>query len=439
MFDGLKAFRGVDGKVRIFRLDRHCQRLHDGADAPVHPARRRRSCRAPPSPALVDAPIATGCRRRPGRRSTSGPTVIATEPFLGVRPAKRYIFFVIASPVGAYHGEAFAPARILVEDKYVRAAVGGLGGVKAGANYIASLRAAEDAKARGYAQVLWTDAHEHSYLEEVGTMNMVARIGDEIVTPPLGGSILDGVTRDSVITLLREWGFTVNERPLGMEELLRAHRGGTLRELFGCGTAAVITPVGTLGWKGEDIVVNGGQPGEVARRLFEAITDIQYGRAPDTHGWMTEVVMTDGCMADLLVRLYDLPPLAPALEAAGRGGHRRPARGGRRANAPRSSTGCARTARPAGRTSARRRSRASRSPASSPSRATALMRRRLLRRRLPRLLRARAGRTPTGAAAASGARCCCRRCTRCAPTGTPTRSSAGRRRSTSTAARSAPS
>ncbi len=225
----------------------------------------------------------------PGTSLYIRPTVIATEPFLGVRPAKRYTFFVIASPVGGYHGESFTPARILVEDKYVRAAVGGLGGVKAGANYIASLRAAEDAKARGYAQVLWTDAHEHSYLEEVGTMNMVARIGDEIITPPLSGTILDGVTRNSIMTLLREWGFTVSERPLGMEELLRAHKGGSLKELFGCGTAAVITPVGTLGWKGEDIVVNGGQPGDVARRLFGAITDIQYGRAPDTHGWMTEV------------------------------------------------------------------------------------------------------------------------------------------------------
>ncbi|HLK90499.1 MAG TPA: aminotransferase class IV, partial [Polyangia bacterium] len=182
-----------------------------------------------------------------------------------------------------------APAKILVEDKYVRAAVGGLGGVKAGANYIASLRAAEDAKLRGFDQVLWTDAHDHAYLEEVGTMNMVARIGDEIVTPPLGGSILAGVTRDSVMTLLREWGFTVNERPLGMEELLRAQRGGSLREIFGCGTAAVITPVGTLGWKGEEIAVNGGQPGDVARRLRDAILAIQYGREPDKHGWMSEV------------------------------------------------------------------------------------------------------------------------------------------------------
>jgi branched-chain amino acid aminotransferase len=285
MFDGLKAFRGVDGKVRFFRIDRHCQRLHDGAD---------RLCIPPVDPELSRAAITAFVKAdhdwvpsSPGTSLYIRPTVIASEPFLGVRPAKRYIFFVIASPVGAYHGEAFAPARILVEDKYVRAAVGGLGGVKAGANYIASLRAAEDAKARGFDQVLWTDAHEHRYLEEVGTMNMVARIGDEIVTPPLGGSILAGVTRDSAITLLREWGLTVNERPLGMEELLRAHRGGTLREMFGCGTAAVITPVGTLGWKGEDVVINGGQPGEIARRLLEAITAIQYAREPDKHGWMT--------------------------------------------------------------------------------------------------------------------------------------------------------
>jgi branched-chain amino acid aminotransferase len=287
MFDGLKAFRGADGKVRLFRVDRHCQRLHDGADRlcipPVDPELSRAAIRALVSADRDWVPAS------PGTSLYIRPTIIASEPFLGVRPAKRYIFFVIASPVGAYHGEAFAPAKILVEDKYVRAAVGGLGAVKAGANYIASLRAAAEAQARGYDQVLWTDANEHSYLEEVGTMNMMARIGDEIVTPPLGGSILNGVTRDSAITLLREWGLTVNERPLGMEELLRAHRGGSLREIFGCGTAAVITPVGTLGWKGEDVTVNGGEPGEIAHRLREAITAIQYAREPDKHGWMTEV------------------------------------------------------------------------------------------------------------------------------------------------------
>jgi branched-chain amino acid aminotransferase len=167
--------------------------------------------------------------------------------------------------------------------------VGGLGAVKSGANYVASLLAAEEAKARGYAQVLWTDATSHRYLEEVGTMNMVVRIGDEFVTPPLGGSILGGITRDSVITLLREWGLPVSERPIGIDELLAAHRNGALREVFGCGTAAVITPVGELGWRGEKIVINGGEAGEVSRRLFDAITDIQYARAPDRHGWMTAI------------------------------------------------------------------------------------------------------------------------------------------------------
>jgi len=288
MFDGLKAFRGADGGVRFFRLDRHCRRLHDGAD---------RLCIPPVDPELSREAILALVRAdrdwvpgSPGTALYIRPTIIATEAFLGVRPAKRYIFFVIASPVGAYHGtEVFSPARILVEDKYVRAAAGGVGAVKAGANYIASLKAAEEAKSRGYAQVLWTDAAEHSYLEEVGTMNLVVRIGDEFVTPPLGGSILSGVTRDSVLTLLREWGFAANERPIGMEEIISAHRAGTLREVFGCGTAAVITPVGSLGWKGEDLVINEGRPGEVSRRLFDAITDIQYGRAPDTHGWMTEL------------------------------------------------------------------------------------------------------------------------------------------------------
>jgi branched-chain amino acid aminotransferase len=285
LFDGLKAFRGVDGRVRLFRLDRHCRRMHDGAP---------RLCMPSVDPALIrDAILALVRADRdwvpssPGTALYLRPTQIATEAFLGVRPSKKYTFFVIASPVGGYAGDAFSPVRIWIEDKYVRAAVGGLGAVKTGANYAASLLAAEEARARGYSQVLWTDATEHCYLEEVGTMNMVVRIGDEFITPPLGGSILDGVTRDSVMTLLRDWGLRVSERSLGMEELLVAYRGGTLREVFGCGTAAVITPVGELAWKGETLTINGGRPGEMARRLSDAITAIQYGREPDPHDWMT--------------------------------------------------------------------------------------------------------------------------------------------------------
>lgn len=287
MFEGLKAFRGTDGKVRVFRLDRHCRRMSEGAGRLCMPAIDVELMHD-----VILALVRVDSVWVPSSPETSlyvRPTLIATEPFLGVRPSKRYLFFVIASPVGPYLGEAFQPARIWVEDKFVRAAPGGLGGVKAGANYVASLLAAEEAKKRGYAQVLWTDAYEHRYLEEVGTMNMVVRIKDEFVTPPLEGTILSGVTRDSIITLLREWGFLVSERSVGMEEIISAHRRGELREMFGCGTAAVITPVGELGWKGESLTVNAGQPGEMARRLFDTITGIQYGRLPDTHGWMTLV------------------------------------------------------------------------------------------------------------------------------------------------------
>ncbi|HVR01409.1 MAG TPA: branched-chain amino acid aminotransferase [Polyangia bacterium] len=287
LFDGLKAFRASTGEVRVFRLDRHAKRMHDGAP---------RLCMPSIDEALMRESVLALVRAdrdwvpaAPGTSLYIRPTLVATEPFLGVRPSKRYLYFVIASPVSGYGGEVFSPARIWVEDKYVRAAVGGLGGVKSGANYVASLLAAEEAKARGYAQVLWTDAANHRYFEEVGTMNLVVRIGDEFVTPPLGGSILSGVTRDSIITLLRDWGMPVSERPIAIDELLAAHRNGALREVFGCGTAAVITPVGELGWRGEKLVINGGQAGEMARRLYDAITDIQYGRAPDKHGWMTLV------------------------------------------------------------------------------------------------------------------------------------------------------
>jgi branched-chain amino acid aminotransferase len=287
LFDGLKAFRGSDGRVRVFRLDRHCRRMAGGA---------ARLCMPAIDIELMSETLLAFLRVDkdwvPASQGTSlyiRPTLIATEPFLGVRPSKQYTFFIIASPVGAYQGAAFTPANIWIEDKYVRAAPGGLGAVKAGANYVASLLAAEEAKQRGYAQVLWTDAVEHRHLEEVGTMNLVVRIGDEFITPALDGTILGGITRDSVMTLLREWGHEVSERSLGIDELLVAHKKGTLREVFGCGTAAVITPVGELGWKGDRIVINGGQAGELAARLYQTITRIQYGAIPDPYGWITIV------------------------------------------------------------------------------------------------------------------------------------------------------
>ena len=291
LFDGLKAFRGDDGKLRIFRLDRHVARMADGATRLNMP---------PPDPELLRQAIIEMVRLErewipsaPGTSLYIRPAMFATEPFLGVRPANNYLLFIIASPVGAYYAEGMGPVKIRIEDRYVRAAPGGLGAVKAAANYIASLMAAEEAKKDGYAQVLWTDALEHAALEEVGTMNLFVRFGEEFATPALNGTILGGVTRDSVITLLRRWGHPINERRILVEELLRAQRSGALKEVFGTGTAAVISPVGELGWKDQRFQVgegkHAGQSGEMSQKLFAAITDIQYGRAPDPDGWTTIV------------------------------------------------------------------------------------------------------------------------------------------------------
>jgi branched-chain amino acid aminotransferase len=226
----------------------------------------------------------------PGTALYIRPALIGTEPFLGVRPARRYMLFIILSPVGAYYESGLAPVKIWIEERYVRAARGGLGAAKAGANYAASLRAAEDAKAKGYAQVLWLDAYKHAELEEVGTMNLFVRIGDELITPPLGGTILDGMTRRSVLELARGWGVPVAERAILLSELVAAQRAGTLREVFGTGTASVIAPVGELG--GEScgkMVVGGGKTGELAAKLYDKITAIQYGRQPDEHGWLSPI------------------------------------------------------------------------------------------------------------------------------------------------------
>jgi branched-chain amino acid aminotransferase len=290
MFEGMKAFRGVDGKVRLFRLEHHCRRMAEGAP---------RLCMPPPDPEMMSRAITQLVRTDAAWvPSTAGtalyirPTLVATEPFLGVRPADHYTFFIITSPVGAYYEGGMKPVKIWVERTLVRAPHGGLGAVKASANYAASLLAAENARKAGYAQVLWLDAAEHKWLEEVGTMNLVLKIRGELVTPPLEGSILAGVTRDCVITLAREWGLKVVERPISLDEVVTAHRAGGLEEVFGTGTAAVISPVGELAvGPGPDdrLVIHDGVIGETAKRLYDEITGIQYASRPDTHGWLTEV------------------------------------------------------------------------------------------------------------------------------------------------------
>ncbi|PYM65705.1 MAG: branched chain amino acid aminotransferase [Candidatus Rokuibacteriota bacterium] len=287
VFDGLKAFRGQDGAVRLFRPQKHVARMNASGG-------RLRIPELDPDLALrslvelvrleqdwVPSSVGTALYIRP--------TIIATEPFLGVRPAKSYLYFVILSPVGAYYKEGMNPVRIRVEDTYVRAVDGGVGSAKTGGNYAASLLAAEEAHAAGFTQVLWLDGRERRYLDEVGTMNFMLRIGNEVLTPPLTGTILPGVTRDSALTLLREWGVRVSERPISIDEVAAAARQGTLGEAWGTGTAAVISPVGELAYKGERFVINGGKIGELTQRLYDAIVDIQYARVPDARGWTVPV------------------------------------------------------------------------------------------------------------------------------------------------------
>jgi len=287
MFEGFKAFRTADGRVLLFRPDRHCHRMSEGA---------KRLCMPSMDPGFMQHAVTELVKRdrawvpsSPGTSLYIRPTMIADEPFLGVRPSGKYLFFVILSPVGAYYAEGIAPVKIWVERDFVRAAHGGLGAVKAGANYAASLLAADEAKKRGYSQVLWLDAHDHRYLEEVGVMNLFVLIGDELVTPALEGSILSGVTRDSVITLSREWGMKVSERRVSIDELVEAQKQGRLREVFGCGTASVISPVGELAWDGTRMSINEGRIGPVAQKLYDTISQIQRGVLADRHGWVVDI------------------------------------------------------------------------------------------------------------------------------------------------------
>jgi branched-chain amino acid aminotransferase len=182
-----------------------------------------------------------------------------------------------------------APVKIRVEEKHVRAVEGGLGSAKTGANYAASLMAGEEAKHEGFTQVLWLDGVHRKYIDEVGTMNIMVKIAGEVITPALGGTILPGVTRDSALTLLRDWGAKVSERQISIDEVVAAHKAGTLEEVFGTGTAAVISPVGELCYKGHRMVVGGGKIGPTTQKLYDAIVGIQYGTAPDPHGWTLEV------------------------------------------------------------------------------------------------------------------------------------------------------
>ncbi len=285
IFEGMKAHRGVDGKLRIFRPDAHARRFAQSAARLCMPevdqARFLESIRA-----LVHHD-ADWYPEAQGGALYIRPLVLATEPFLGVRASSEHLYAVMLSPVASYFaGKDQGGLKLWLEREHTRAAKGGLGSAKTGANYAASLLAARRAQAQGYDQVLWMDANEHRWIEEAGTMNVFVRIGDRVITPPLGGSILAGVTRDSCLTLLRSWGVPVEERPLSIDELAAAESRGELQEIWGTGTAAVMTPVDRLGWENGHIDT---KSREMSSRLRVALEDIFAGRATDTRGWMMGV------------------------------------------------------------------------------------------------------------------------------------------------------
>ncbi len=287
IFEGLKAYRGRDNKIRLFRPQANLERMNVTA---------ARMCMAQIDPDEV----LTALKKLldidqdwvPSAKGSTlyiRPAMIATEAALGVRPSTEYLFFIILSPVGAYYPEGFNPVKIFVTDKYVRAVKGGVGHVKTAGNYAASIMAAMEAKEAGYTQVLWLDACEHRYIEEVGTMNIFFKINGEVITPPLNGSILPGVTRDSALTITKAWGLDVKERPITIDEVLKANENNELEEIFGTGTAAVISPVGELYYKGQSISINNGQTGPLAQRLFDELEAVQYAHQDDRYNWMEKL------------------------------------------------------------------------------------------------------------------------------------------------------
>ncbi|MCR5268156.1 MAG: branched-chain amino acid aminotransferase [Lachnospiraceae bacterium] len=287
MFEGLKAYKADDGRTLLFRPDKNIERANNT---------NRRIC-IPEIPAddflqaikaivkMDEAWIPT----KPGTSLYIRPFVIATDPFLGVRPSDTYLFIIILSPVGAYYPEGLNPVKIWIEDEYVRAVRGGVGEAKTGANYVASLKAQVKAHDEGYSQVLWLDGVERKYIEEVGAMNIFFKIDGKIVTPKLNGSILPGVTRDSCIQLCKSWGLPVEERRVSAEELFEAAENGKLEECWGSGTAAVISPVGHLRCEDKVFQIADGGIGELSQKLYDTVTGIQLGKIEGPEGWVVTV------------------------------------------------------------------------------------------------------------------------------------------------------
>lgn len=284
IFEGLKAYKWEDGRVALFRPEMNVRRFNQSAARLCMPE-------VPEELFLdgIDMLIDLEKDWIPTSPETSlyiRPAMIAMDPVLGVKPSDHYYFFVILSPVGAYYAAGFNPVSILVEDIFVRSVAGGTGDAKTGGNYASSLKAGLEAKKKGYDQVLWLDGRERRYIEEVGAMNMFFAYGNHIVTAPLTGSILSGITRESVLRLAIELGCTVEERLIDVNELFNDLKSGKVTEAFGSGTAAVITPVGKLGYKDESVQIGGGAVGNITQKLYDTLTGIQTGKIQDKYGWV---------------------------------------------------------------------------------------------------------------------------------------------------------
>ena len=287
VFEGLKAYHLEDGGIGLFRPEKNIERMKVSARRMVMPE--------------VDADLFLQALKElvlldrawiPTSEGTSlyiRPTMIATEPALGVRASGQYLFYIVQCAVGAYYPEGFSPTRIFVSDEYIRAAKGGAGGFKTSCNYGPTLLVSKEAAQKGYAQVLWLDAKERRYAEEVGTSNIFFYLNEELITPPLEGTILAGITRDSVLQLARHWEIKVSERQISIDEIIDGCKTGALKEMFATGTAAVISPVGEICYKGVDYSVGNGSTGKMSERFYEELMGIQYGRKEDPFGWRMRI------------------------------------------------------------------------------------------------------------------------------------------------------
>ncbi|MBM7703760.1 branched-chain amino acid aminotransferase [Metabacillus iocasae] len=287
VFEGLKAYLTKDEAILLFRPDKNMERLNRSNDRLCIPR--------------IDEEFAIEALKQlisvdrdwiPTAEGTSlyiRPFVISTEPFLGVAPSSRYQFIIILSPVGSYYKEGIHPVKIAVESEFVRAVLGGTGTAKTGGNYAASLKAQQVSNLKGYSQVLWLDGVERKYIEEVGSMNIFFKINGEVITPSLNGSILEGVTRNSIISLLKHWDIPIVERRISIDEVYEAYKEGVLEEAFGTGTAAVISPIGELFMKEEKLIINNSQTGELSKKLYDTLTGIQTGKDIDSFGWVVKV------------------------------------------------------------------------------------------------------------------------------------------------------